>query len=107
MWGGGGGGGGGGGVGDHMLKDFNTLYLTRIRTYENCLSMLGQNLGGKGASNKFNKIKNKNNLFSIQYKQLLSYANIKTQFTRRFCCHLISAVVTFVTFERLDTQVCA
>jgi hypothetical protein len=34
----------------------------------------------------------KNNLFSIQYKQLLSYANIKTQFTRRFCCHLISAV---------------
>ncbi len=40
---------------------------------------------------------NKNNLFSIQYKQFLSYANIKTQFTRRFlllsfdfCCWLLS-----------------
>jgi hypothetical protein len=34
----GGGGGGGGGVlsfvGDHILQEFNTLYLTRYRTYK-------------------------------------------------------------------------
>ncbi len=51
----------------------------------------------KPEEEKKNKIINKNNLFSIQYKQLLSYAKIKTQFTRRFsllsfdfCCWLLS-----------------
>jgi hypothetical protein len=45
---------GGGGrvfcVGDHILQEFNTLYLTRFTTYKIALTTPNKNLGGEGAS---------------------------------------------------------
>ncbi len=35
-------------VGDHILQEFNTLYLTRFRTYKITYTTTNKNLGGGG-----------------------------------------------------------
>jgi hypothetical protein len=35
-------------VGDHFLKEFNTLYLTRFKTYKNYQNTPNKNLRGRG-----------------------------------------------------------
>jgi hypothetical protein len=49
-WGGMGGGGAGmlSCVGDHILQEFNIVFLTRFRTYKNCFTTPNKNLGGEG-----------------------------------------------------------
>jgi hypothetical protein len=37
---------------DHILQEFNTLFLTRFRTYKNCFTTPNKNLGGEGASDR-------------------------------------------------------
>jgi hypothetical protein len=37
-------------VGDHILQELNTLYLTRFTTYKIALPPQTKNLGGEGAS---------------------------------------------------------
>jgi hypothetical protein len=39
-------------VGDHILQEFYTLYLTRFRTYKIARPTPDKNLGGKGASDR-------------------------------------------------------
>jgi hypothetical protein len=48
---------GGGGVirgfvGDHILQEFNTLYLTQIQNLQNCYTTPIKNLGGEGAPDR-------------------------------------------------------
>jgi hypothetical protein len=40
-------------VGDHILQEFNTLYLIRFRTYK-LLDHLKQSLGGEGGLRQIN-----------------------------------------------------
>ena len=39
-------------VGEHILQEFNTLYLTRFRTYKIARPPQTKNLGGEGASDR-------------------------------------------------------
>ncbi len=37
---------------DHILQDFNTLFLTRFRTYKICYTTPNKNLGGEGVTDR-------------------------------------------------------